>query len=313
MRRLQTLLVLCAFTVAGCSCLEKVAYWGITTAYRVKPRHIELSDGYEALYYSFVRGDPDSVDTFLFFIPGSNRASLAFTPCYLKDLPGHVHVFALQKRYICDRCSHVSKPPDEYYQTHYFSNFLNDEVEFITTMLSRQETVPERVVIFGVSAGGTMAGAIAVQIPEINHVAVLGEGGMKGIDYFRIWGDAHGHDFDEIYEMVKSEPTTERMWGGYTYRYWFELLEAEPMQHLGQLDIPLLFAMGENDALESLDYLREQFEGLGRDNLTTIVYSGCDHVLEDSDGVSHRAEFLEDMHDWLHATSSSGKIDSNKN
>jgi pimeloyl-ACP methyl ester carboxylesterase len=276
-------------------------FWGVTTFYPAEPRKVELSDGYEVIYYSFIRGDQDSVDTFLFLIAGSTHASMAYSRYYLKDFPGHLRVFALQKRYISHRCSHASKPPDDYYRTHYLSSFQGDQIDFINTMLSREEKTPERVVVFGVSAGGTIAGAVSAQIPETTHLVVLGEGGMKGIDYFRTWGSTRGIDFDEIFEMVSQDPTTEKLWGGYTYRYWYELLTAEPINDLLRLEIPLLFAVGEDDELiESVRYLEAQFEEHGKRNLTTIVYPGCDHALEDSNGNSHRKEFLRDMHDWLH-------------
>jgi pimeloyl-ACP methyl ester carboxylesterase len=279
-------------------------FLSLITFYPAEPRHIELNDGYEATYYTFTKGNRDSVATFLFLIAGSSHASMAFSRYYLKDLPGHVHVFALQKRYISHHCSHVSQPPDEYYHTHYLSSFLRDQIEFINTILSREATIPERVVVLGVSAGGTVACAVPAEVPEITHLVVLGEGGMKGMDYFRAWGAAHGYDFDEIYEMVSQEPTTEKFWGGYTYRYWLELLEADPMGNLLELDIPLLFGIGENDEMTligSVRYLETQFAKHGKHNLDTIVYPGCNHALEDSAGNSHRKEFLQDMHDWLHA------------
>jgi len=72
---------------------------------------------------------------------------------------------------------------------------------------------------------------------------------MKGLDCMRIWGATHGQDFDEVYEMVSREPTTEKFWGGYTYRYWLEILDAYPTEDLLQLEIPLLFCIGEDDEM----------------------------------------------------------------
>jgi len=316
MRRIHGVLLLCAMVVIACSCVEKSMFWVLTTVYPVKHQRVELSDGYLATYYSFIKGDRDSVDTFLFLIPGSGHASMSSSRYYLKDLPGHVRVFALQKRHLPHRCSDASKPPAEYYRSHYLSSFQNDQVDFIKAMLSREPRLPEHIVAFGISAGGTIACAVPVQVPEITHVVVLGEGGMKGIDCMRIWGAARGHDFDEIYEMVSQDPTTEKFLGEYTYRYWLELLDADPMTNLLQLDIPLLFAIGENDEMtppEAVSYLEMELDKHDKHNLTTIVYPGCNHVLEDSTGTSYRKRFLEDMHDWLHAGSRMKGVDTDGN
>ena len=90
--------------------------------------------------------------------------------------------------------------------------------------------------------------------------------------------------------------------------------EEHPMDNLLQLDIPLLFGVGEDDELiESVHYLETEFAKHGKHNLTTIVYPGCDHALEDSEGRSHRKEFLQDMHDWLLAGNSWRRMDPDRN
>lgn len=175
-RRILGSLLICTLMLTGCSSVQRCMFWGLTTRYPGEPQDVEPSDGYEATYYSFTKGDQDSEDTFLFLIAGSTHASMAYSCYNLKDLPRHVQVFALQNRYISPRCSPVSRPPDEYYRTHYLSSFCRDQIEFINMMLSREVTIPERVVVFGILAGGTIAGAVPAQAPEITHLIVLGEG-----------------------------------------------------------------------------------------------------------------------------------------
>ena len=154
----------------------------------------------------------------------------------------------------------------------------------------------------GMSEGGAVAPAIAAQIPQINGLVVLGDGGMKGLDAFRIWGKRTGTDFDEIYKVVTENPVTDKFIGPYTYRYWKENLDEEPMQFLAGLDIPVYYAMGEKDGsvpLESLQYLQDEFVKLNKDNLTVKIYPDCKHDLEDSKGDSHLKEFMTDVYNWL--------------
>jgi pimeloyl-ACP methyl ester carboxylesterase len=158
------------------------------------------------------------------------------------------------------------------------------------------------VVIFGVSEGGNIAAEVAARIPSITHLMLLGSGGMKGIDEFRLWGKRNGVDFDHFYREVNKYPDSiERKGIGQTYKYWASVLPVDPMESLAALKIPVLAAIGENDEMtppESVDYLRREFERLDKHNLTVKIFADCNHVLVDSAGVSHRRSLWQTASTW---------------
>ena len=140
-------------------------------------------------------------------------------------------------------------------------------------------------------------------IPGITHLVVLGSGGMKGIDMFKIWGKKRNLNFEKIYKEVSSNPTSEKKISQQSYKWWAEELNFEPMPHLSKINIPMFFAMGSQDDMnpvESLYCLRDEFARLAKDNLTIKFYENCDHTLVDSMGKNHRKEFMRNIYEWLH-------------
>jgi esterase/lipase len=263
-----------------------------------------LSDGYKANYYTFNFGNQDSIDTYLFFITGSGHASVQYTRHYLKDLPGNVKVFTLQKRYVGHWTTGLFEPSKDFDKTYCISNLQRDQLEFVRYILAKENTQGKRVVVLGVSEGGVMAPAIAATIPEITHLVVLGTGGMKGLDSFKIWGQKQGIDFEDIYQKVKLG-ATDKKFLQYTYKWWLEMLKADPMKDLSRLDIPIFYGMGDKDDkvnTATLFYLRDEFIRLGKPNLTLQLYPDCNHILVDSKGNSHSKEFLHDISTWWSET-----------
>lgn len=296
------ILLLSSLIFANCTPIEKIFFKSIITIYPSSRHSIKFEDGYQGAYYTFTLGDKNNIDTYLFAAQGSGYASVQYFRFYFKDLPGNIKVFALQKRYVRHNDSHVDKPVKQFHQYYCLSQIITDQVEFIHSILLNQDITHKKIVMFGVSEGAMVASAVAAQIPEITHLAVLGDGGMKGIDSFRIWGQRTGNDFDKIYEIVSNNPTIDQFIGQYTHKYWKDMLNEDPMKHLIHLSIPMFYCMGEKDEsvpIESLYYLQKQFKELGKENLTTKIYPNCSHDLEDSKGNSHRSEFMNDIHEWL--------------
>ena len=123
-----------------------------------------------------------------------------------------------------------------------------------------------------------------------------------GIDEFRIWGKKHHIDFDRLYQDVKKQPNNiKRKAIGQTYKYWASILPVDPMQSLNKLSIQILAAIGENDDMvpvESVHFLRNEFERLNKENLTVKIFPDCDHVMNDSAGVNHRDELFQLASRW---------------
>jgi len=274
--RICLLVPFAALLLTGCSS-SRIGYLATAIIHPTRPQAIELSDGYNADYYTFTLGDKNAIDTYLFFVTGSGHASVQFCRHYFKNLPGNVRVFALQKRYVKHWTTGIFEAPEGFHEAHCYSNWIRDYSDFVGRILSVKNSKIERIIIFGGSEGSAVASAVTANTPQITHLVSLGEGGMRGLDCFRIWkgGKAQRIDFDQVYQTVSKNPSTGAFFGQYTYRWWKEMLDMEPMQYLQTIEIPILFAMGEKDdmvPLESLYYLENEFKRLNKQNLTVKLY-----------------------------------------
>ena len=303
LRKIVLLTVICTLSFLQCTTVETLFIRSLMTIYPAEKNKITLHDGYRATYYTFTLGDQQQIDTYIFALPGSDPASVQLFHFILKDYPGNARVFALQKRYLPHNSTPKSKPPATYHQYNHLSQWIPDQVDFIKQILKNDTShIPYRLLL-GTSEGGALAPAVAQQLPQLTHMAVLGDGGMKGIDAFRIWGKRNETDFDQIYEVVTREPVNDKFIGPYTYLYWKEVLDNDPMDYLPNLDIPLFYAMGAKDQavpIESLSFLQDTFTEMRKLNLTTRIYPDCNHELEDSKGNSHLKTFMNDMYTWMH-------------
>lgn len=267
-------------------------------------KYIVLSDNYKSIYYEHIVGDSKKIDTILFYICGSGRESLQYyLKEYFKGLDGNVKIYALQKRYISNRSTGLFKPGKEYRINNTLAQRIRDNSEFINFILKSEAIKDKRIVIFGVSEGGTIAPEIAYNTPECTHLAVLGEGGMKGIDSFRIWGRQNGIDFDKKYKLMKKEPHK-----SIECKWWLSALDYDPMNYLKQMDISMFYGMGAKDhnvPVESLHYLRDTFDNYGKRNLEIKFYPDCNHFLMDSEGKSHIKDYMRDISLWWQRNSRS--------
>jgi len=291
---------------AGCSAVERTVIGGYLAVNRMTARELVMSDGYKGRYYEHTYGDPGAVDTLIFFVQGSGGETAQLVCRFLLNgVSGDVRVFALEKRHVSSWSTGKGHPSRRYLESYSPSALLADEKELLAHVLAKKETGGKNVVVLGVSAGGMTAMELARAVPQVTHLAVLGEGGMKGLDSFRLWARQHDQDFvDALWEDVRADPSPTREVAGYSARCWYELLAADPMGVLEGLDIPIFAVMGEKDEevpVESLRYLERAFRDLGKANLTTKVYTGCDHALDECGDHPGRGAYGRDLMAWVRA------------
>lgn len=210
-----------AALTAGCSTVQGTVAWGYLAFNRMDARQMVMSDGYRARYFVHAYGRQKSPDTLLFFVTGSGsdtaQLSCRFT---LNDVRDDVRVFALDKRHVSSWSTGRGAPSAQYWAHHYPSAWTRDQKEFLTHILEREDLRGRNVVLLGASAGGAIAAELAHALPQVTHLAILGEGGMKGLDSFRLWGQRHYADFDALYAHVKADPSTARMTAGYSAKVY---------------------------------------------------------------------------------------------
>jgi pimeloyl-ACP methyl ester carboxylesterase len=299
------LFVLVVSLTGGCS--TKVGMFVAATINPIKPSEIKLSDGYVATFYTLQKGSSETSDSILFFVGGSGHVSKRYyLRSYFEELPEKITIYALQKRFVGHGETGLFEPAESFHQYNDYPQLVQDQNEFIRFILTRQDHLSKRVIIFGVSEGGNIAVQLAAEIPQATHLIILGSGGMTGIDEFRLWGKNRNIDFNQIYQVVEKDPDSiEKKVLGQTYKYWASFLPVNPMDSLKRLEIPILAAIGSRDEMtpvESVSFLRSEFEKLGKENLTVKIFPDCDHVLNDSSGRNHRGEFFEFVSQWLRGT-----------
>lgn len=264
---------------------------------------MELSDGYHATYYTLKKGEKNNADSILFFIGGSEHASKNYyLRSYFKGLTGSTTIYALQKRYVAHRDTGLSEPSNSFHEYNHYPQLVQDQNEFIQYILSKYNYSNKNIIIFGVSEGGNIAAQLASEIPQTTHLVTVGSGGMVGIEEFRAWGKSQNINFDKIYQEVKLEPDNiEKTALGNTYKYWSSVLSVNPMTSLKKLDIPMLAVIGERDEMtpiESVLFLRREFNRLGKDNLTVKIVPDSNHALKDSTSKNRRGAILQFASEW---------------
>ena len=173
----------------------------------LKPYEVKLSDGHVSTYYTVQKGEVKETDSLLFFVGGSGHVSHNYyLQSYFEELPGNITIYALQKRYVGHRETGLFHPSDSFARDNHYLQLVQDQKEFIQFILANSGQRDNRVIIFGVSEGGNIAAQLASEIPEATHLVMLGSGGMVGIDEFRLWGQHHSINFDQIYQAVKQHP-----------------------------------------------------------------------------------------------------------
>jgi pimeloyl-ACP methyl ester carboxylesterase len=262
------------------------------------PLTFQFHGGGSATYYSFVVGASPDPDTAIFFYGGSGcRSWGSVMPDYTAGLIGGAHVFALNKRFVpdkpvaksqCGRAFHLANNPRQW---------VADHSEFIAARLKALRSRPRNVVVVGVSEGAWPATLVAEQLPSVTHLAIIGDGAYSMRRALTVLRDRNElpFDIDTAWKEILLQPRSiTKTWLGNPYRWWFDIMDYDPLPHFLSLDIPILVGMGSADdsvPVESVLFLAEQFRVAGKSNLTLMIYPDADHRLM-TDSTSYRRNFF---------------------
>ena len=294
-----------AFSMSGCSTLERTAHMYGSEA---PPQTFQYKDGGSSTYYAFSVGDAPQPDTAVFFYGATGCPSWkSVMPGYVSGLTVAARIFVLNKRFVPDRSTGLFDCGRDFHLANNPNRWVADYSEFIATQISSITPKPKNVVLVGVSEGAFPAVKIAGILPEVTHLAIIGSGGYsmrKSLATLK-QRDAIGFDVESGWKKIAADPRSiENSWYGNPYRWWSDIMDIEPLNDFLKLDIPIIVGIGEQDESvpsESARFLAAQFKEADKSNLILNVYPGADHRLN-SNGISHRSEFFSDLSRLLKST-----------
>lgn len=216
-------------------------------------------------------------------------------------------------------------PPSEEYIRNCGLDWEVEASKRVIGALSEQLPNSEKkIVALGISEGGQLVPKLARECELVTHLA-----GMvtTALNQFyssvinRRMDAAMGHMTHQeaqdaidslfaVYKRIYSDPeSTEKWYYGHPYKRWGSYCTDIPLDHLVELDIPILYVKGSADrnspVLQS-DYIMLEFLRLGKTNLTYKVFPGMDHWLGESiekDGewqrISYREEVFNVIKEWI--------------
>lgn len=185
----------------------------------------------------------------------------------------------------------------EYDQTNTIQHRLEDHLFFIEK-LRAGEIIPQwngRLIMIGGSEGGRVAAAVSARTPEVKATALFTcGGGLTSIDELTIaftkYMQSHNETEQEIAETLElldlqvhamlTNPTSEKKFMDYTYKWWVSHFNRHPINDFIQIQHPLFYAHGTDDAvvpIESADKLAEHLKELGKSDFYYHRIEGYGH------------------------------------
>jgi pimeloyl-ACP methyl ester carboxylesterase len=191
---------------------------------------------------------------------------------------------------------------DTFYAHHTVSQRV-DDYECVLGELKREQWWNGKLVLFGGSEGGA---AVAILAPKVKPAAVI------------IFSSAPGRSFAQLFKMtvpadiaqqaetefkkIEGEPTSTKVWGGNSYRWWSDILHQDMTEPLLATESPILLVQAELDAhapVAVARQIRDDFQRTHRPNLTYWEFAGYDHAMQDSQGISHLDAVMAQISRWL--------------
>lgn len=264
-------------------------------------------DGGTSTFYSFSTGQATSADTVIFFYGGSGCPSWrTVMPEYIDGLSVNAWVFALNKRLAPQHDERTSDCSREFHLANNPRQWVADYAEFINSRLEVFAKRPKHVVLVGVSEGALPATMIAATSSAVTHLALIGSGGYsmrRDLTVLKELGIISLDVASGWREIAHDPESVDKHWYGNPYRWWFDIMDFDPLPDLLSLQIPILVGIGDKDGsvpAESVRFLEERFREAGKENLDVRIYPGADHRLN-ADGVSYRPDFFAALANRLQA------------
>jgi len=216
------------------------------------------------------------------------------------------------------------QPSEEYIQKCGMEWELAASIKVIAKLRKQVPNSQNKLIAVGISEGGQLIPKLAHECSHITHVVGLS---TTGLNQFyssiinrrmdaragRITHQEAQEAIDALFEEYKkvyADPeSTEKWYYGHPYKRWGSFCNDIPLDHLVELDIPILYVKGtadRNSPVLQSDYIMLEFIRLGKTNLTYKTLPGVDHWLNETvmkDGkrkhISRGKEVFDSIADWI--------------
>jgi|SRR5690554_2778204 len=182
----------------------------------------------------------------------------------------------------------------------------------------------ENIYLIGYSEGAVIAPRVYRNLKNKEKIAklvLISGGGLSQFESFKILEKTtlsmptsykNGiSKMDSILNLIHQNPESiNDYWLGWPYKRWAGFLYYRPIEDLKYIDIPILAVHGDQDIncpVESSRFIKQEFEQLGKNNLTYKEYINQDHSFN-----GNFETIINDIEKWLILDKYSAVLNINK-
>jgi alpha-beta hydrolase superfamily lysophospholipase len=160
-----------------------------------------------------------------------------------------------------------------------------------------------RLVLFGGSMGGSVMARLAPLVDADAAILLSTGGGTSfGEMVLQTVPEEARPMIEQQFDEIRKQPESTEVWSGYSFRFWADALDRREIDEMLKTDAALLLIQGGRDTSSPVGVARaavDRFIEAERNNLTYWEYSGYDHGMVDTEGLSHMHEVLDLAANWL--------------
>lgn len=203
----------------------------------------------------------------------------------------------------------------EYHLHNYLDSRVSDYRTLVHFLHKKYSDWNDELIVIGGSSGGDTAIKFSTQMQEVKLLVLISAGGGDSnrnamIDSFRLILEKQGVSksnteeymefLDKKFTEMMSNPTTHKIFDGYTYRWWAETLNYRPVNDLIHFNNPVFMYHGTSDIycpVKYADLVNDAFNQKGKENLHYRRIGDCGHNAWDCDNI----KILEEITHWIKA------------
>ncbi|WP_140048839.1 alpha/beta hydrolase family protein [Devosia lucknowensis] len=194
--------------------------------------------------------------------------------------------------------------PAEFVTNYTFSQRLSD-YRRVLEALAEDDTLPERLVMFGGSEGGLAVAALAGEFKADAAILLSSATGPSFGEMVKatVPQEAHPH-FDAAFAAARANPDSREVFGGYPLKFWADIIDVSTAERMARGDGPYLIIQGGQDEANPLALARQTvdaYSSAGGCGLTYWEFPLLDHSMAPPDGTSRLAEVMTSAAEWAEA------------